>query len=238
MVLAAGRGLRLRPITESRPKPLVEMAGRSLLDRVLDRLAASGVADCVINTHHLGAMIHEHLTARATPRIRFSDEDALLDTGGGVKRALPLLGDGPFYIANADVLWLDGRRPALERLARAWDEGAMDALLLVHPTVRAYGYDGQGDFFLDPAGRARRRRAGEVAPYVFTGIEIAHPRLFDGAPDGAFSINLLFDRAEHAGRLAAIVHDGEWFHVGTPDSLAGAEAALRDLFPGDPRRDP
>jgi MurNAc alpha-1-phosphate uridylyltransferase len=114
----------------------------------------------------------------------------------------------------------------------------MDALLLVHPTVRAYGYDGQGDFFLDPAGRARRRRAGEVAPYVFTGIEIAHPRLFDGAPDGAFSINLLFDRAEHAGRLAAIVHDGEWFHVGTPDSLAGAEAALRDLFPGDPRRDP
>jgi MurNAc alpha-1-phosphate uridylyltransferase len=238
MVLAAGLGLRMRPITETIPKPLVEVLGRTMLDRALDRLAEAGVGECVVNTHHLGTLIHDRRARREKPRIRFSDEDSLLDTGGGVARALPRLGADPFYVVNADVVWLDGKRPALGRLAAAWTDGAMDALLLLHPTVRAVGYDGVGDFFLDQLGLARRRSEAQVAPYVFTGVQILHPRLFEGAPGGAFSLNVLYDRAAAAGRLRALVHDGEWFHVGTPESLKEAERAMGDLFRVDPRRDP
>ncbi len=237
MVLAAGLGLRMRPLTETRPKPLIEVAGRTLLDRALDRVVDAGVGDCVVNTHHLGAMIHDHLAGRTAPRIAFSDEETPLETGGGVARALARLGAGPFYIVNADVVWLDGRRSALRRLAELWDDARMDALLLVHPTTRAVGYEGRGDFVVDPLGAARRRRETEVSPYVFTGVELAHPRLFADAPKGAFSLNLLFDRAAAARRLYAMVHDGEWFHVGTPAALAAAEAAMREPFRVDPRRD-
>ncbi len=237
MVLAAGLGLRMRPLTETRPKPLIEVAGRTMLDRALDRLVDAGVTDCIVNTHHLGAMIHDHLKGRERPRIAFSDEATPLETGGGVAQALERLGDGPFYVVNADVVWLDGRRSALVRLAEAWDDRRMDVLLMVHPTVRAVGYEGRGDFVVDPLGATRRRRETEVSPYVFTGVELIHPRLFADAPKGAFSLNVLFDRAAADGRLHALVHDGEWFHVGTPEGLAEAEAAMREPFRVDPRRD-
>jgi MurNAc alpha-1-phosphate uridylyltransferase len=238
MILAAGLGLRMRPLTDTRPKPMIEVLGRTMLDRALDHLEIAGVADCVVNTHYLGEIIARHLAGRTDPRITISHEDTLLDTGGGVARALPKLGAEPFFVVNADVVWLDGRSPALLRLARAWDDDKMDACLMVHATVRAIGYDGQGDFMLDPLGTVKRRRENQVAPFVFTGVQMLHPRLFAGAPQGAFSLNRLYDRAEEAGRMFAIVHDGEWFHVGTPDSLAEAEMAMRDVFRVDPRRDP
>ena len=239
MVLAAGLGLRMRPLTETRPKPLIAVAGRTMLDRALDRLVEVGVTDAVVNAHYLGAMIHEHLAERNVPRITFSDEDTLLDTGGGVARALPRLGADPFYVVNADVIWLDGRRHALARLAEAWDDKRMDACLLVHSTVRTIGYDGQGDFMVDPLGLATRRVEGHVAPFVFTGVQILHPRLFADAPTGAFSLNRLYDTAAEAERLYAIVNDGEFFHIGTPEALAEAERAMGDIFFRlDPRRDP
>jgi MurNAc alpha-1-phosphate uridylyltransferase len=238
MVLAAGLGLRMRPLTLDRPKPLIEVAGRTMLDRALDRLVEVGVTDVVVNVHYLGRMIHDHLARRTTPRIAFSDEDTLLDTGGGVARALPRLGAAPFYVVNADVVWLDGRRPALARLAQAWDDARMDACLMVHSAVRAIGYDGAGDFMVDPLGVVKRRREGHVAPFVFTGVQILHPRLFAGAPSGAFSLNRLYDQAEEAGRLYAVVNDGEFFHIGTPDSLIDAEKAMGDMFRVDPSRDP
>lgn len=226
MVLAAGLGLRLRPITLTTPKPLVRVGGVTMLDRVLDRLAEHGVELAVVNTHHLGDQIARHVAARRTPRIEISHEDVLLDTGGGVAKALPLLGGTPFFVANSDLLWTDGTEPALKRLAASWDDARMDALLLLHPTARAYGYDGRGDFVADGDGRLARPARGASAPYLFAGVQLLHPRLFAGAPEGRFSLNLLFDRAAAAGRLFGIVHTGGWYHVGTPDSLAGVEAAL------------
>jgi MurNAc alpha-1-phosphate uridylyltransferase len=226
MVLAAGLGLRLRPITLTTPKPLVRVGGLTMLDRVLDRMAEHGVAFAVVNTHHLGEQIARHVAARRAPRIEISHEDVLLDTGGGVRKALPLLGAAPFFVANSDLLWTDGAEPALARLAAAWDDARMDTLLLLHPTDRAYGYDGQGDFFMGADGRLARRTDAAPAPYLFAGVQLVHPRLFQGAPEGRFSLNILFDRAAAAGRLFGIVHLGGWYHVGTPDSLAGVEAAL------------
>ena len=226
MVLAAGKGLRLRPITLSRPKPLVEVAGQAMLDGVLDRLAEAGVAEAVVNTHHLGHMIEGHLMSRKAPRIRISREEALLETGGGVKKALPLLGSRPFYAINGDVIWRDGKTPALRRLAEAWDEAAMDVLLLLQPTASAIGYEGKGDFGMDQLGRLRRRKEGEVAPFLFAGLQILRHSLFAETPDGPFSLNLLYDRALAAGRLRGLRHDGAWYHVGTPEDLARVEAAL------------
>ena len=226
MVLAAGKGLRLRPITLSRPKPLVEVAGQAMLDGVLDRLAEAGVAEAVVNTHHLGHMIEGHLRDRAAPRIHISREDVLLETGGGVKKALPLLGARPFYAINGDVLWRDGKTPALQRMAEAWDEAGMDALLLLQPTASAIGYAGKGDFVMDQLGGLRRRKEGEVAPFLFAGLQILRPSLFAETPDGPFSLNLLYDRALAAGRLHGLRHDGTWYHVGTPEDLARVEAAL------------
>ena len=219
MVLAAGRGERMRPITDSLPKPLVEVAGQAMLDSVLDRLAAFGVATAVVNVHHLAERIERHLENRKHPRIVISREDELLDTGGGVAKALPLLGDDAFFVCNGDVCWLDGRTPALERIAAAWDEETMDALLLLQPTALAFGYDGSGDFVMDPLGRLRRRREREIAPFVFAGIQLLHPRLFAEAPQGPFSLNRLYDRAIENQRLWGLRHDGEWFHVGTPQAL-------------------
>lgn len=227
MVLAAGLGLRMRPITETRPKPLVTVAGRTLLDRALDALAAAGVTDAVVNVHYLAQMIEDHLVARTAPRIDISDErETLLETGGGVTKALPLLGAGPFYVVNADIAWRDGPQPALSRLGAMWDPADMDALLLLHPVGAATGYDGAGDYAADAAGRLARRRDAPCAPHVFTGVQILHPRLFDGAPEGPFSLTRLYDAAESAGRLFGLVHDGEWYHIGTPAGLEEAEARL------------
>lgn len=229
MVLAAGLGLRMRPITERLPKPLVPVAGRTMLDRALDALAAAGVGECIVNTHYLGHMIAAHLAGRTAPAIRISAEPDLLDTGGGVAKALPMLGDEPFFAVNADIVWEDGpEAPALARLAAAYDDGATDALLLLAPRDSAIGYDGAGDFHLGGDGALVRRGDGASAAYVFTGVQILHPRLFAGCPAGAFSLNLLYDRARAQGRLRGLVHDGRWFHIGTPAGLARAEAVMAD----------
>jgi len=231
MVLAAGLGLRMRPITSKVPKPLVKVSGRTLIDRIIDRFEEVGIETVVVNVHHLGQQIEAHLAGRGSPEMRFSPEETLLETGGGVHHALPLLGDEPFFVANADTLWLNGVQPALARLARTWDEGRMDGLLMLHSTVDAYGYQGLGDFCIDLEGALTRRPECEVSPYLFTGVQLLHPRLFKGAPEGAFSLNVLYDRAIAAGRLFGMVHDGEWFHVGTPEGLAQAESFVQDPYP-------
>lgn len=232
MVLAAGRGIRLRPITEKTPKALVQVGGRALIDYSLDRLAAAGVERAVVNIHHLAEQLESHLKHRAAPEIVLSPEAELLDTGGGVVAALDQLGEQPFYVANSDSLWLDGPTPALRRLARAFDPERMDMIMLMHSTVEAYGYRGKGDFHVAPDGALHRRAEVETVPYVYTGVKIVHPRVFAGAPAGAFSFNQLYDAAAEAGRLYGIVHDGEWFHVGTPDGLAEAERYMHERFPG------
>ena len=225
MVLAAGLGTRMRPITDRIPKPLVPVAGKPLIDHAIDRLAEAGVKRVVVNIHYKADMVARHLETRRTPSITLSREDELLETGGGILKALPLL-DDMFYVINSDVVWLDGKTAALRRLARAWDPARLDAVLLLQRTTTALGYEGPGDFFLDPLGVLRRRREREVAPHLFAGVQILHRRLFDGRPPGKFSLNPLWDRAIAAGRLAAIVHDGEWYHIGTPAGLALAEERL------------
>jgi N-acetyl-alpha-D-muramate 1-phosphate uridylyltransferase len=229
MVLAAGLGQRMRPLTDKLPKPLVPVAGRAMLDTILDRLQDHGIRKAVVNLHYLGEMIEAHLKGRRTPEIVFSPERDLLETGGGVKKALPLLGGAPFFVLNGDVCWLDGLTPALQRLAEAWDEAEMDALLLLHPTCSAFGYQGIGDYLMDPVGRLRRRQERQIAPFIHAGIQILHPRLFEGAPDGSFSLNRLYDKAQEAERLWGLRHDGEWFHVGTPAELRAVEDALHHL---------
>jgi MurNAc alpha-1-phosphate uridylyltransferase len=237
VVLAAGLGLRMRPLTATRPKPLIEVAGRAMLDWALDHLVEAGVREAVVNAHYLADQIGAHVARRVQPRISLSREDVLLDTGGGIAKALPKLGTGPFFTLNADVVWRNGALSALARMVSAWDDARMDVLLLLHPTVRAVGYDGDGDYLLDRFGIAQRRREREIAPFVFTGVQLVHPRLFAGAPSGVFSMNVLFDRAEAAGRLHAIAHDGDWFHVGTPAALAEVEDLIKSPGPFDPRRD-
>jgi MurNAc alpha-1-phosphate uridylyltransferase len=229
MILAAGLGERMRPLTENLPKPLIEVRGRSLIETILDRLEMAGVPEVVINLYYLGELIEARLAARAGPRITFSREATRLETGGGVRKALPLLGAEPFFAINGDVCWLDGCTAALRRLAEAWNEAEMDALLLLHPTVYAVGYDGPGDFVLDPEGRLRRRREQEVAPFVFSGIQMLHPRLFEATPEGPFSLNLVYDKAAEAERLWGLRHDGDWFHIGTPENLRDVEDALHPL---------
>ncbi len=228
MVLAAGLGLRMRPLTLTNPKPLIPVAGRCMLDRALDHLAAAGLSRAVVNAHWLADRVRDHLAARPhdfPAGLSVLVEDELLETGGGVANALPLLGDRPFFVVNGDIVWTDGAVPALTRLAQAWDDAAMDALLLLQPVETAVGYEGRGDFHLDPSGRPRRRD-GETAPLVFAGVQLLHPRLFAGAPSGAFSLNLLYDRALGRERLSGIIHDGGWYHVGTPDALPQVEALL------------
>jgi MurNAc alpha-1-phosphate uridylyltransferase len=225
MVLAAGLGTRMRPISDAMPKPLVEIGGRTLLDHAIDRLALVGVARVVVNVHYKAEMIAARLAERDHPRIELSREDELLETGGGVARALPRLGDS-FFVVNSDVFWLDGKDYALSRLAAAFDPAAMDAVLLLQRTVTAVGYEGSGDYFLDPLGVPRRRSEREIAPFIFTGVQLLHHRVFDGIAERRFSLNRVYDRAEWAGRLRGIVHDGEWYHVGTPEGLAATRARL------------
>jgi MurNAc alpha-1-phosphate uridylyltransferase len=227
MVLAAGNGIRMRPLTDRTPKPLIEVAGKPLLDNVLDRLAATGIETAVVNVHYLAEQIERHLAGRRTPRIVISDERAeLLDTGGGVVKALPILGAAPFFHLNSDTIWIDGVRPNLVRLAESFDPARMDALLLLAATSSSVGYFGRGDFAMEPDGRLRRRSECEVAPFVYAGVAILSPALFDDAPNGAFSLNVLFDRAIEAGRFYGLRLEGVWMHVGTPDAIAAAEAAI------------
>jgi len=228
MVLAAGHGVRMRPITDRIPKPLIEVGGKALIDHVLDRLAATGVEKAVVNVHYLADQIEKHLAGRRAPKIVISDERAqLLDTGGGVVKALPLLGEAPFFHVNSDTLWIDGVKPNLDRLAEAFDAARMDALLLLAPTAGSIGYVGRGDFGMAPDGHLTRRGEREVVPFVYAGAAILSPAMFDGAPAGPFSLTRLFDRAQETGRLHGLRLEGQWMHVGTPDAIAQAEAALR-----------
>jgi MurNAc alpha-1-phosphate uridylyltransferase len=230
MVLAAGAGLRMRPLTHDRPKAMIAIGGRTLIDRALDRLADAGIETAVVNVHYKAEVLRQHLAARTRPRISVSDEtDALLDTGGGIVKALPLLGAGPFFAVNSDMIWFNGARDLFARLAERFDPAAMDALLLLHPTPTAVGYDGPGDFTMAPDGRIERRLEARVAPFVFTGIQLLHSRLFDAAPAGAFSLNRVYDRALAAGRLYGLRHDGLWIEVGTPANALVAERVVATL---------
>lgn len=228
-VLAAGMGQRMRPLTDTIPKPLVPLGGKPLIDHVLDRLAAAGIKKAVVNLHYLADKLEAHLAHRTQPKIVFSNERKhLLDTGGGALHALPKLGTGPFIIHNSDSVWIEGLGSNLDRLLCTWDEATMDSLMLVAPLAASIGYDGLGDFQMDATGRLTRQTGPKMAPFVFAGVSIAHPRLFDGAPEGAFSLNKLWDRAIEKGRLYGLRLEGVWMHVGTPDALAEAEAALTE----------
>ena len=227
MVLAAGLGTRMRPLTDAMPKPLVKVAGRALIDHVLDRLADAGVERAVVNVHHFAEQIERHLAARKKPRIAISDERGLLlGTGGGVVKALPLLGTEPFFHINSDTIWIDGATPNLARLAAAYEPAAMDALLLLAPATGSIGYAGRGDFARAPDGRLTAR-SGETAPFVYAGAAILKPALFADAPAGEFPLTALFDRAAGQGRLHGLALDGRWMHVGSPDAIALAEAAIK-----------
>lgn len=229
MILAAGIGKRMRPITATTPKPLIEVAGKALIDHGLDKLAAAGVRTCVVNVHYLADLVEVHVMRRRDMEIVISDErGALLETGGGIKKALPLLGEAPFFQLNSDVTWIEGAKPNLETMIEIWNSEIMDALLLLAPTVNAVGLATKGDFTMDKLGRLTRREERTVAPYYYAGAAILHPRLFDGAPDGAFSMNLLFDKAIADDRLYGVELDGIWLHVGTPQGLADAEKAVRE----------
>jgi N-acetyl-alpha-D-muramate 1-phosphate uridylyltransferase len=225
MIKAAGLATRMRPITETRPKALIEVGGKPIIDHAIDRLVGVGVKRAVVNTHYLGNMLAAHLAARSDIEIVLSPEPELLDSGGGIFQAMPLLGE-IFYVVNADVFWLDGTVPALMRLAQAFDSTAMDGLLLMQRTVTAVGLDGPGDFMMDPMGQLRWRKETEIAPYFFTSIQIFHRRLFDGAPGGKFALHPYWTRAMETGRLHGIVHDGEWYHLETPKGLAEVERRL------------
>lgn len=228
MVLAAGLGERMRPLTERLPKPLIAVAGKPLIDHVLDRLALAGVERAVVNVHYLPDLIERHLQGRMAPRIAISDErQHLLDTGGGVVKALPLLGNEPFFHVNSDTIWIDGVEPNLDRLAQAFDPAAMDALLLLAPIATSVGYAGRGDFIMAADGRLERRPERDVSPFVYAGTAIFRPALFDGASAVPFSLTKLFDKAAAAGRLHGLRLEGVWMHVGTPEAIAQAEAAIR-----------
>jgi len=226
-VLAAGLGTRMRPFNGSIPKPLVAVAGKSLIDYSLDRLAEANVARAVVNVHYLADALERHLAPRTRPQIVISDErGTLLGTGGGIAKALPQLGEAPFFLANSDTIWLDGVKPNLVRLAAAFDPATMDALLLLAPTADSVGYVGRGDFAMLPDGRLRRRGENEVVPFVYAGAAVLSPALFADAPSGAFSLTLLFDRVGVNGRLFGLPLEGVWMHVGTPEAVAAAEATL------------
>jgi len=227
MVLAAGLGLRMRPLTDHMPKPLVSVAGQPLLDHVLDKLASAGVSEAVVNVHYLPDQIIQHTASRTRPRIIISDErDVVLGTGGAVVKALPLLGKDPFFHVNADTMWIDGVRPNLTRLAEAFDPKRMDILLLMAPTTSSIGYGGRGDYAMMPDGALRKRREHQVVPFVYAGAAIMSPSLFADAPSGEFSLTKMFDSANEQERLFGLRLDGVWMHVGTPDAVAAAEEAF------------
>ena len=227
MVLAAGLGVRMRPLTDRMPKPLVQVAGRALLDHVLDKLADAGVGEAVVNVHYLPDQIIDHTKARARPRVIISDErDQVLGTGGAIVKALPLLGPDPFFHVNADTLWIDGVRPNLARLAETFEPSRMDILLLMAPTASSIGYGGRGDYAMLPDGALRKRKEHQVVPFVYAGVAIMSPAQFADAPAGKFSLTKMFDRANEQERLFGLRLDGVWMHVGTPDAVQAAEEAF------------
>jgi N-acetyl-alpha-D-muramate 1-phosphate uridylyltransferase len=227
MILAAGLGQRMRPLTERMPKPLVSVAGRPLLDHVLDKLGDAGVREAIVNVHYLPDQIIDHVAGRKRPRVIISDErDRVLGTGGGVVKALPLLGNAPFFHLNADTLWIDGVRPNLARLAESFDPARMDILLLMAPTASSIGYEGNGDYAMLPDGALRKRREHQVVPFVYAGVAIMSPAIFADAPDGEFSLTKMFDAANAQERLFGLRLDGTWMHVGTPEAVGAAEEAF------------
>lgn len=227
MVMAAGLGKRMRPLTASQPKPLVRVAGKPLIDHALDRLAESGVTDAVVNVHYLADALEAHVLEREAPKVIISDErDELLETGGGMIKAREHLPD-PFFCLNADNIWLDGPQSALRDLSVHWNPDAMDALLLVVSHARTVNFSGQGDFHMDASGKLSRRKAGRIAPFVYTGIQLVSHRLLRDAPEGKFSTNILWNRAIEEGRLYGVSFTGQWFEVGTPQSIAPTEDALK-----------
>ncbi len=227
MVFAAGLGTRMRPLTETIPKPLIQVAGRALIDHGLDRFAEAGVETAVVNVHYLADQIEAHLAGRAKPRIIISDERGkLLDQGGGIRRALPWLGRAPFYVGNTDAFWIEGPCSNLDRLARRFDPERMDAMLLVAASAGAIGVDWPGDFEMDAQGRLSRREPQTVAPFVYTGVGILKPQLFDGVAEDVFKLAPFFWRAAEQGRLYGLRLDGLWLHVGRPETIAEAEAAI------------
>lgn len=226
MVLAAGLGTRMRPLTDTRPKPLVEVAGKALIDHTLDRLAEAGVAKAVVNVHYFADQVEAHLKSRTAPAVTISDErDLLLETGGGMVRAQGLLPD-PFFCVNSDNIWVDGPVDAFHELSRAWDAAKMDALLLLVAHTGARNFAGKGDFHMDGKGRLTRRRSGRIAPFIFTGIQLVSKRLLRDAPEGPFSTNVLWTRAIEEGRLFGTAFTGQWFEVGNPEAIVPTEAAL------------
>jgi len=227
MVLAAGLGTRMRPLTDDRPKPLLPLEGRSLLHHAMDRLRDAGVRHLVVNAHWFGEQVGDAVAAYGAEDAVVLREPVLLETGGGVKAALPHLGTDPFVVVNGDAFWLDGPSGALARMSAAFDPAEMDAMLLLVRTATVDGDAGRGDFLLDPLGRARRPKEREIAPYLFGGVQILTPNLFEGMPDGPFSLNRVYDRAIENGRLYGLVHDGAWFHLSTPRDLTRAETMLR-----------
>jgi MurNAc alpha-1-phosphate uridylyltransferase len=231
MIMAAGLGKRMRPLTATRPKPLIEVGGKALLDHVLDKLRSAGVKKVVVNVHYLADALEAHLDSRNHGlEVIISDErDLLMETGGGLVKAAPLIDSDPFLALNSDNLWIDGPADALKLLASQWDDSRMDALLLLVPQARALNHQGSGDFHMDRAGRLRRREKSRVAPFVFTGIQIVSKRLLRDAPEGPFSTNILWDRAIEEGRCFGAVHQGLWFDVGTPQSIQLTETALENV---------
>jgi N-acetyl-alpha-D-muramate 1-phosphate uridylyltransferase len=237
MLLAAGLGTRMRPLTDRTPKPLLPLGGKALIDHALDRLAASGVETVVVNAHWQADRLETHLAARSgrVPLTILRREAELLETGGGVKAALPMLGPAPFFVVNGDAFWLDGPGPALDRLGAVFDPAKFDGVLLVHRTFQVHADVGMGDFAVDKWGGLRRRGEREVVPYIYAGLQLITPALLAGTPEGAFSMNRAWDTAMATGRLRAVVHDGLWFHLSTPADLAEAEAILRARSTGATR---
>jgi MurNAc alpha-1-phosphate uridylyltransferase len=227
IVLAAGLGTRMRPYSDTLPKPLVKVSGKALIDYALDRLADVGVEQAVVNVHYMADALEGHVAKRTRPRIIISDErKELMGTGGGVVKALNHLGDAPFFYMNSDTLWIDGVKPNLQRLAEAFDPAEMDALLLLAPTTTSIGYDERGDFAMSADGRLRCRPEREVVPFAYASAAMLSPSLFKDAPKGVFPLTVLFDRAAEQGRLHGLRIDGIWMHVGTPGAVAEAEAAM------------
>jgi MurNAc alpha-1-phosphate uridylyltransferase len=232
MIMGAGLGSRMRPLTDDRPKPLVTVAGRTLIDHSIDRLVAAGVTRIVVNVHYKADMLREHLARRRDVEIVISDEtEKLLDTGGGVVKAMPYFGGEPFFVINSDSIWVEGKTPALPAMQAKWDGARMDGLLLLADVETALGYDNEGDFVLDVNDRIGRAKDSDQQPWAYPGVQIVHPRLFAGAPDGAFSTNIVWDRAIAAKRLFGMVLDGVWLHVGTPQARDEAQAYFTEVSP-------
>jgi MurNAc alpha-1-phosphate uridylyltransferase len=235
MLLAAGLGTRMRPLTDATPKPMLPLGGRPLIDHALDRLVEAGVQTTIVNAFWQADRLTAHLATRTQPHIILRRETDLLDTGGGVRAALDQLGMAPFYVVNGDAFWLNGTTPALTRLADAFDPDKLDAVLLVYRTAQVHAEVGYGDFMVDSWGRMRRRREREIAPYLYAGVQVISPAMFADAPDGPFSMNLVWDRAIEADRIRAVVHDGLWFHLSTPADLSDAESVLQMRQAGESR---